>query len=274
MNLFGKKLKPSFNAYAVVTGAGSGIGRSFALELAKRGGTVICADLNLTAAEETVKMLQALGAKGFTVQCNVGDQEQVAALAEQAEQLMGHAPTLVINNAGIGIGGKFDEMSLEDWQNCMDVNLWGVVHGCHYFVPKFKQQGHGAIINVASAASFTAAPEMSIYNVSKAGVRALSETLSAELKKFNIKVNVLCPTLVPTNIIKNGKVPHKGVLDYMLTNLSFTTPDAVAKLTLNRLDQGELYTIPQVDAKLFWAMKRFTPNLYSGLLGFGYRFMK
>ena len=274
MKLFSKKPKPSQQAYAVVTGAGSGIGRSFALELAKRGGTVICSDINLAAAEETVQMLKTLGADAYAIQCNVGVKEEVAALAEQAQQLMNHPVSLVINNAGIGLGGKFDDMTLEDWQWCMDVNLWGVVHGCHYFVPKFKQQGYGAIINVASAASFTAAPEMSVYNVSKAGVRALSETLSAELAKFNIKVNVLCPTLVPTNIIKNGKVPHKGVLDYMLTHLAFTTPDAVAELTLNRLDKGKLYTIPQIDAKLFWAMKRYTPNLYRNILGFGYRFMK
>lgn len=274
MSLFKKKPKPSHNAYAVVTGAGSGIGRSFAVELAKRGSTVVCSDINLAAAEETVQQLKAIGADAFALQCNVGDKDQVAELARQAEQLMQHPVTLVINNAGIGLGGKFDEMTIEDWQWCMDVNLWGVIHGCHYFVPKFKQQGYGAIINVASAASFTAAPEMSVYNVSKAGVRALSETLSAELKKFNIKVNVLCPTLVPTNIIKNGKVPHKGFLDYALMNLAFTTSDAVAKLTLNRLDQGKLYTIPQIDAKLFWMMKRFTPNLYSNLLGFGYRFLK
>lgn len=212
MRLFGKKKnKPSQQAFAVVTGAGSGIGRSFALELAKRGGRVVCSDINLDAAKETVALIEAQGEKAFAVQCDVAKEEQVNQLAEQAEQLMRSPVTLVINNAGIGLGGKFDEMSSEDWKWCMDINLWGVIYGCRAFVPKFKQLGHGAIINVASAASFTAAPEMTVYNVSKAGVRALSETLSAELKKSNIKVNVLCPTLVPTNIIKNGKVPHKEI---------------------------------------------------------------
>ena len=274
MKLFGKKVKPSQKAFAVVTGAGSGIGRSFALELAKRSGTIVCSDINLDAAKETVALVEALGAKAFAVQCDVAKEEQVNQLAEQAEQLMQSPVTLVINNAGIGLGGKFDEMSSEDWKWCMDINLWGVIYGCRAFVPKFKQLGHGAIINVASAASFTAAPEMTVYNVSKAGVRALSETLSAELRKSNIKVNVLCPTLVPTNIIKNGKVPHKGLLDYALTNLAFTTSDKVAKLTLDRLDKGELYTIPQIDAKLFWLMKRTAPNLYAKFLGTSYRLMK
>ncbi|EXH11938.1 short chain dehydrogenase family protein [Acinetobacter sp. 1245593] len=255
MILFGKKDQPSRNAYAVVTGAGSGIGRSFAVELAKRGGNVVCADINLEAAKETVKLIEQLGQKAFAVQCDVGQAEQVQALADQAEQLLDHPVTLIINNAGVGLGGKFDEMSLEDWKWCMHVNLWGVIHGCHAFVPKLKKLGYGAIINVASAASYTAAPEMSVYNVTKAGVLALSETLSAELRKFNIKVNVLCPTLVPTNIIKNGRIPgrYSKLADHALMNYAMTTSDAVAALTLNRLDQGSC--IPR---------HRSTPN-YSGL---------
>ncbi|MEI1754648.1 SDR family NAD(P)-dependent oxidoreductase [Acinetobacter baumannii] len=276
MILFGKKDQPSRNAYAVVTGAGSGIGRSFAVELAKRGGSVVCADINLEAAEETVKLIEQLGQKAFAVQCDVGQAEQVQALADQAEQLLDHPVTLIINNAGVGLGGKFDEMSLEDWKWCMHVNLWGVIHGCHAFVPKFKKLGYGAIINVASAASYTAAPEMSVYNVTKAGVLALSETLSAELRKFNIKVNVLCPTLVPTNIIKNGLIPgrYSKLADHALMNYAMTTSDAVATLTLNRLDRGQLYTTPQIDAKLFWLMKRTSPTLYAKFLGLSYQLFK
>lgn len=273
MGFFSKKAKPSQNAYAVVTGAGSGIGRSFALELAKRGGTIVCADINLDAAQETVNLIESqTSGKAFAVQCDVGLKEQVKALAERAEKLMNHPVSLVINNAGVGLGGKFDEVSLEDWQWCMHVNLWGVIHGCHYFVPKFKQQGRGAIINVASAAGYTAAPEMTAYNVTKSSVLALSETLSAELRKDNIRVNVLCPTLVPTNIMKNGRLPghYAGLADDLLMNHAFTTSDQVAIKTLNNLDANKLYTIPQPDAKLFWIMKRASPALYAKVLGIGY----
>ena len=268
--------KPSYNGYAVVTGAGSGIGRSFALELSRRNSVVVCADLKVESAKETVALIEEAGGTAYAVACDVGKADQVKQLAADAETLMGSPATLIINNAGVGIGGKFDELSLEDWKWAMDVNLWGVVHGCHYFVPGFKKQGQGAIINVASAASYTAAPEMSAYNVTKAGVRALSETLYAELKKDNIKVNVLCPTLVPTNIIKDGRIPdrYSKLADHALMNYAMTTSDSVAKLTLNRLDKGELYTTPQVDAKLFWMMKRVSPNLYADLLGFSYRFVK
>ncbi|MDN5623144.1 MAG: SDR family NAD(P)-dependent oxidoreductase [Acinetobacter sp.] len=273
MGIFSKKVKPSQNAYAVVTGAGSGIGRSFAMELAKRGGTIVCADINLDAAKETVSLIESqTSAKAFAVQCDVGVKEQVKALSEQAEKLMNHPVSLIINNAGVGLGGKFDEVSLDDWQWCMHVNLWGVIHGCHYFVPQFKQQGYGAIINVASAAGYTAAPEMTAYNVTKSSVLALSETLSAELRGDNIRVNVLCPTLVPTNIMKNGRLPghYAGLADDLLMNHAFTTSDQVVIKTLNNLDAGKLYTIPQPDAKLFWILKRASPALYAKALGIGY----
>lgn len=277
MGLLTKKRKPSHQAYAVVTGAGSGIGRSFALELAKRGGDVVCADINLAAAEETVQLIQSQTEQNaYAVQCDVGDKDAVQALAEQAEHLLRHPVSLVVNNAGVGLGGKFEDVSLEDWQWCMHVNLWGVIHGCHYFVPKFKQQGFGAIINVASAAAYTAAPEMAAYNVTKSSVLALSETLSAELRQDHIRVNVLCPTLVPTNIMKNGRLPahYSGLADDLLQNHAFITSDEVVNKTLNNLDAGRLYTIPQPDAKLFWLLKRASPVLYSKMLGIGYPWFK
>lgn len=276
LNLFrSRKSLPSHDAFAVVTGAGSGIGRSFALELARRGGAVLCVDINLAAAEETAARITATGGRAAALPCDVGDAAAVKTMADAAEGLLGGAVTLIINNAGVGLGGKFEDLSEDDWDWCMRVNLWGVIHGCRAFVPRFKAQGKGAIINVASAASYTAAPEMSAYNVTKAGVRALSETLYAELKKDGIPVNVLCPTLVPTNIIKNGRIPgrYAGLADHALMNFAMTTSDDVAKLTLDRLDQGELYTTPQIDAKLFWLMKRVSPNLYADFLGFSYRFM-
>jgi len=270
------RARASHNAYAVVTGAGSGIGRSFALQLAQRGGAVVCADINLQAANDTVGLIEQAGGRAFAAECDVSSAVQVERLAAQSDKLLGQPVTLLINNAGVGLGGRFDDMSLEDWTWCMGINLWGAIHGCHYFVPLFKQQGQGAIINVASAASYTAAPEMSVYNVSKAGVAALSETLSAELGKHNIRVNVLCPTLVPTNIIKQGRIPDRyaALADTALMKYAMTTSDKVAALTLDRLDKGHLYTTPQVDAKLFWLMKRASPALYARFLGFTYRFVK
>lgn len=269
-----KKNKPaSQRSYAVVTGAGSGIGRSFALALAKRGGKVLCADLNMDAALETVALIESeWPGQAVAYQCDVAQAEQVEQMAQQAEKCLGHPVTLLVNNAGVGLGGRFDEVSLKDWQWCMQINLWGVIYGCHYFVPQFKQQGRGAIINVASAAGFTAAPEMTAYNVSKSGVVALTETLAVELARDDIQLNVLCPTLVPTNIMKNGRLPQRyaSKAEQLLMNHAFVNSDQVAELTLNQLDKKQLYTIPQPDAKLFWWLKRTAPRSYARLLAWGY----
>ncbi|WP_278258122.1 SDR family NAD(P)-dependent oxidoreductase [Nocardioides convexus] len=169
------------NAGAVVTGAGSGIGRSFATEIARRGGRVVCADLDETRAKETVTIIEQAGGTAIPVACDVADVAQVESLRDTAVEWLDRPPGLVINNAGIGAGGRVvGDAPLADWQHTLGVNLWGVIHGCHVFAPALRGLGHGGIINVASAAGFTAAPRMAAYNVSKAGVVSLSETLAAE----------------------------------------------------------------------------------------------
>lgn len=268
-------LPPSRNAAAVVTGAGSGIGRSFAYELARRGGAVICVDINEERAEQVVASLQALGSQAIAYRCDVGDAKQMEALSDEAEKLLGRPVTLVINNAGVGLGGPIGAVSLEDWQWCMNVNLWGVIHGCHFFAPKLRDLGYGGIINVASAAAFGAAPEMSTYNVTKAGVLALSETLAAELTGTGVRVTALCPTVVPTNIVNDGKLPEKRreFARSAMTRFSLTTADKVARQTLDALDRGELYMLPQIDGRLAWRFKRLMPRLYARTVGEAYRLL-
>ena len=268
-------LPPSRNAAAVVTGAGSGIGRSFAYELARRGGVVICADINEARAEQVAASLQALGSKAIPHRCDVGDAKEMAALSDESEKLLGRPVTLVVNNAGVGLGGPIGEVTLEDWRWCMNVNLWGVIHGCHYFAPKLRDLGYGGIINVASAAAFGAAPEMSTYNVTKAGVLALSETLAAELAGTGVNVTALCPTVVPTNIVEDGKLPEKRreFARSAMARFALTTADKVAKQTLDALDRGELYMLPQIDGRMAWRFKRLMPRLYTRIAGETYRLL-
>ena len=268
-------LPPSRNAAAVVTGAGSGIGRSFAYELARRGGVVICSDINEARAEQVAASIQALGSKAIPHRCDVGDAKEMAALSDEAEKLLGRPVTLVINNAGVGLGGPIGEVSLADWHWCMNVNLWGVIHGCHYFAPKLRDLGYGGIINVASAAAFGAAPEMSTYNVTKAGVLALSETLAAELAGTDVNVTALCPTVVPTNIVQDGKLPEKRreFARSAMTRFALTTADKVARQTLDALDRGELYMLPQIDGRMAWRFKRLMPRLYTRIVGETYHLL-
>lgn len=266
-------LPPSRQAAAIITGAGSGIGRSFAYEVVRRGGQVICADIDEARAQQVASSLQALGGKAISRQCDVGDAAHMASLSDQAENLLGRPVTLVINNAGVGLGGAIGEVSLDDWHWCMNVNLWGVIHGCHFFVPRLRDLGYGGIINVASAAAFGAAPEMSTYNVTKAGVLALSETLAAELTGTGVRVTALCPTVVPTNIVNDGRLPEsrRKMAHAAMTRFALTTADKVARQTLDALDRGELYMLPQIDGRLAWRFKRMTPRLYARTVGEVYR---
>jgi short-subunit dehydrogenase len=193
-------------------------------------------------------------------------------LAEVAEEWLGRPPTLVVNNAGVGAGGRVvGETSLADWRTTIGVNLWGVVHGCHVFVPRLRAGGGGGVINVASAAGFAAAPRMAAYNASKAAVLSLSETLAAELAGTGITVTVLCPTFVKTNIVNTELIdPASARVAKTLMALTGFSAERVARATLDAHDRGQLYVLPQLDAKLAWLVKRLVPVPYtrvSGLLG-------
>lgn len=261
-------------AAAVVTGAGSGIGRAFAEELARRGGRVVCADLDLATAEETVVRIEAAGGNAIAVACDVGVEDAVYALALGAEVWLGGPPSLVVNNAGIGAGGSpVGATPLDDWRRTLEVNLWGVIHGCHVFVPALRELGAGGVINVASAAGFTAAPGMAAYNVSKAGVVSLSEALAAELSGTGVAVTVLCPTFVRTNIFDGELIePTAAHLARRIGNLVGFSPERVARTTLDAHDKGRLYVVPQPDAQLLWRTKRLLPVPYTRAAGLAGRF--
>ena len=156
---------------------------------------------------------------------------------------------------------------LDDWEWTLGINLWGVIHGCHVFTPILREAGlPGGIINVASAAAFGAAPGMAAYNVSKAGVLSLSETLAAELSGTGVSVTVLCPTFVKTNIVESGrKAGHHRQVDAArrpADALDRVVPRAVARTCLDTHDRGGLYCMPQLDAKIGWGIKRFTPRVH------------
>lgn len=255
----------SHKADAVVTGAGSGIGRAFALELAARGGRVVCADIDPDRAVETADTIVAAGGHAVAQVCDVSVRDDVTALAAVAQREFGGPPTLVINNAGVGIGGlPVGEIGLDDWNWALGINLWGVVHGCETFAPLIRSAGRGGIINVASAAGFAAAPTMGPYNVGKAGVMSLSETLSAEMSGTGVAVTVLCPTFVKTNVARDGRITAEGRgLASWLMDKTGHSPDSVAAATLDANDLGRLYVVPQLDATVIWHLKRHFPVPYT-----------
>lgn len=269
--------KTSHAAKAVVTGAGSGIGAAFAVELARRGGAVVCSDIDEAAAAKTAEAITDRGGKAGAIRCDVSKFDEVQALAEQSQAWFATAPTLVINNAGVGAGGAaIGDAPLDDWVWTLGINLWGPIHGCHVFAPILRGAGPShaprGIINVASAAAFGAAPGMAAYNVSKAGVLSLSETLAAELSGTAVRVTVLCPTFVKTNIVQSGRISDRSSeLAGKLMRWTGFSPHKVARICLDAHDRGELYCLPQLDAKIGWNIKRFAPQVYTRAVGLASR---
>jgi NAD(P)-dependent dehydrogenase (short-subunit alcohol dehydrogenase family) len=255
-------------ARAVVTGAGSGFGRAVALELASRGARVLASDLDEALAEETAELVGRRGAEAHAMRVDVTRPEEVAALADRADALWGGTDVL-INNAGIAVVGEFDRIPLEEWKLQIDVNLNGVIYCCHHFVPRMrKNAGHSYILNVASAAGIATAPTMAPYNVTKAGVIALSETLYTELASANIHVTALCPTFFRTNIHKRahtfGASTDKRA-DELVTQAKWSAEE-VAIRAMDGLLAGKLYVIPQLDGKVVWRAKRVLgQSFYRGI---------
>ena len=198
---------------AVVTGAGSGLGREFALLGAKLGMRLVLADVQQDALKQTEASAIALGADVLSQVCDVRHGDEVESLAHSAVQRFGSIH-LVFNNAGVGAGGLIWESTQHDWEWVLGVNLWGVIHGVRVFTPimlaseKADPTFQGHIVNTASMAGLLTPPAMGVYNVSKHAVVALTETLYHDLSliESSLGVSVLCPYFVPTGISQSESV--------------------------------------------------------------------
>jgi NAD(P)-dependent dehydrogenase (short-subunit alcohol dehydrogenase family) len=180
---------------ALVTGAGSGIGRATALAFAAEGADLVCVDIDLGAAERT-----AAEVDGAAFQLDVADSAATQQLADRIRSELG-VPDLVMANAGIAVAGSFLDTSEEEWRHIVDVNLFGVVNTLRAFVPPLVQRGEGGhVVVTASAAGFLPSPSLPAYSTTKAGVLMLAQCLAGELAPDGIGVSAICPGLVHTNI--------------------------------------------------------------------------
>ena len=191
---------------AVVTGAASGMGLGMAHSFAAAGMSVVLADIEADRLDTAVNGLKSNGHRAIGVVTDVSDESQIQALAQAAIDEFG-AVHVVANNAGIGIGGPVDEMSLDDWKWTIDVDLWSVIYGVRTFLPILKEQGEGHITATSSMAGLLAGPVLGAYHVAKHGVVALMDTVRIELKiaKSAISASVLCPGPVDTEIAKSER---------------------------------------------------------------------
>lgn len=256
---------------AVITGAGSGIGRAIAIALGRRDCRVGVLDIDMDGASRTVELVEEAGGTAEARRCDVADLADVEAAAEHFYEKWGEV-RLLVNNAGIGSGGYVGETSIEDWERVVAVNLWGVVHGCHVFIPRMKAQGGGHIVNTASTAGLMPQMMFAPYDATKAAVVGLSETLKMELAPFDIGVTVLCPSCVSTNIVENSlkqvaldsyqeRKWGMGVIRAGLDN-SRITPGDVAEMLIRGIERDRLYVLTNGPSKQVWRLIRLSPELY------------
>lgn len=247
---------------AFITGAGSGLGRALALALAADGWTIGMADNQPKALEEAVGMVVLAGGKPLQYFLDVADKDQYKIVAEQflfdAEGI-----DLLFNNAGVGDGSEFEAYSLENYEWMVGINQMGVVYGCWYFIPAMKKQGYGHILNTASAAAIGCAPTMGAYNMTKAAVVAISETLYSELYDHGIQVSCIQPTYFKTNIaqsVRGGAATQKITQTFI--NRSGIEANEVANEILIRAGKQELYIILPKAARTMWKLKRLAPTWF------------
>jgi NAD(P)-dependent dehydrogenase (short-subunit alcohol dehydrogenase family) len=258
---------------AAITGAGSGLGRALSLELAKQGWRILVTDIQEKRAQETLHLVTQAGGTGDALYCDVTAKNQVAAMADKMFCEWGGVD-LLINNAGVSMAGFVGKSPLENWQWIVDIDLLGVIYGCHFFIPHMKKMGAGHIVNIASNAGIASLPEMAAYNVTKAGVISLSETLRSELAPYNIGVTAVCPSFFTSNLLENFRydTEEQYRIAEKLFNWWFSMDShVVARRVLRAVQKNKLYVLPQIDAKFVWYAKRFFPSAYFAVISFCYR---
>ena len=255
---------------AFITGAASGLGKAFCIELAQDGWNLGIADINKEQLDIAAREFEALGAKVISFQLDVSDRTLYQQVAQQYLQQAGGID-LLFNNAGVGDGGLFEEYSLDNWEWMTRVNQFSVIYGCHFFIPTFKKQKSGHILNTASVAAVSCAPTMGAYNMTKAAVVAISETLYGELMDFNIRVSCIQPSYFKTNIAQSarGGEQIKKTTQFFLdrSGLDATT---VAQEILHRAGKGELYIILPKIARKAWFWKRLAPTKFRKMVKEGF----
>jgi NAD(P)-dependent dehydrogenase (short-subunit alcohol dehydrogenase family) len=246
---------------AVVTGAGSGIGRSTALLLARLGARVHVADLG----DRAQPVAAQIGTQAVAHTCDVSDPAQVEALAESVFAAEG-AVDILHNNAGVGHAGPVDETTLEEWQRVLGINLMGVVHGVHFFVPRMLRQGRpGHVVNTASMAGLVPVAEMGPYTTSKHAVVGLSESLNAELAPRGIHVSAICPGFINTPIIEaahlQGEIAGQKQEIKRFYERFGSSPDVVAEAVVDAIRGNKLIrTVPRHHVAFNWALRRISPR--------------
>lgn len=252
---------------AVVTGAGSGIGRALAVELARRGCHLAITDLSDEPLIPVAEEIRGLGRSATTHSFDVADRaawppfvEQVLAYHERID--------LAVNNAGVALTGPFLQCSLDDLRWQLEVNLWGVIHGCHFLLPVLLRQPEGHLVNVSSIFGIISPPDNSAYAMSKHAVKALTEALEVELWRTNVRVSSVHPGAVATAIVSGGRFRSGGVGEDRARELISRgmPPARAAKRIADGIARDERRIFVGWDAHLLATVQQWLPVRYRDLM--------
>lgn len=247
---------------AVVTGAASGIGKATAEALAKKGAYLHLCDVD---EPKLAACAAAIGAQVRTSRrVDVSKRAEVEAFAAEVHASV-PAVDVLVNNAGVGLAGSMLETSLDDWEWVLSVNLWGVIHGCHFFLPKMVEARRGHVVNVASALGLMAAPDVIGYSTSKFAVVGLSESMRAELHPHGIGVSTICPGVIDTNIVQTTRYMRDAdaTRDRVVALYKKRAYSAgkVAAAIVAAIEHRRDVVPVSPEAWLAYWMKRFAPSL-------------
>ncbi len=269
----GRRQKRFEDTLVVITGAGSGIGRATALEFAEQGAEVIVTDIDQQAAERTAQLASTLGPRASAYLVDVSDGGAVEKFGTVLRENHG-IPDIVVNNAGIGVAGPFFDTTVADWERVIDVNLWGVIHGCRILGGLMMDGGAGGtIVNIASAAAYLPTRTLPAYATTKAAVLALSQCLRGELAEAGIGVVAICPGFVHTNISNTARFVGLGAAEERAARQRVTrlyrrrnfTPRQAARGILRAVERNPAIAPITVEARAGLLASRLTPGLLRAL---------
>ena len=256
---------------AAITGAGSGIGRALAVELAKRGAHLALSDVDEDGLAETVAMCEGYGVKVTSDRVDVADRDAVFAWADSVEDAHGKV-NLIFNNAGVALGATVEGMRDEDFRWLIDINFWGVVHGTRAFLPHLKAAGEGHIVNLSSVFGLAGIPSQSAYNAAKFAVRGFTESLRQELDilRCGVSVTSVHPGGIKTNIARAARTdPSIASLGIDPASAAtrfergfMTSPDSAARTILRAVEKDRRRVLVGPDAHVLDWMVRLLPSLY------------
>jgi len=260
---------------AAITGAGSGIGRALAIELAGRGTHLALSDIDEVGLAETVGRCEGRGVKVTSQRLDVADRVAVEAWAQQVVDDHGKV-NLIFNNAGVALGATVEGESYDDFHWLMDINFWGVVHGTKAFLPHLKASGEGHVVNISSVFGLVSIPAQSAYNAAKFAVRGFTDSLRMELEIEGAPVSAttIHPGGIKTNIARSARFDESmsdvgGAVDATpdeFDKMAMTTPEKAARQILTAVERDRRRALIGPDAKVFDLVSRLPAGVYQRAL--------